>query len=491
MTDCVRFLLRQGLAFRGHDESMTSNNRGNFLELLDYTANHNIEIKLSLQSGPGNLKLTSNEIQKDLASACSMETTKAILSEIGDAFFSILVDEARDISIKEQMAIVLRFVDNRGCVMERFLCVVHVEDTSAISLKVAIENVFSIHGLTFARLRGQGYDGASNMRGAFNGLKTLIMKENASAYYVHCFAHRLQLALVAVVTNHKDIASLFSTISTIVNTVGASCKRRDSLREKNASKISDALKVGEISSGKGLNQEIGVKRAGDTRWSSHYGSLLNMIRLYPSILEVLEDIAEDGSNSDQRVEASRLVDTMLHFNFLFGMLMMKNILGICNDLCKALQRENQDIVNAMDLVKVCKKRLQEMRDNGWETLVADVSSLCVKYNVDIPKMEDLYVAPRRCFRLAKKAKKPTNLHYYHFDMLIHCIDLLDHELGERFNEVNTELLLCMSCLDPSDSFASFDNGKLIRFAQFYPADFSEMDLLVLSDQLENFVCDVR
>lgn len=187
----------------------------------------------------------------------------------------------------------------------------------------------------------------------------------------------------------------------------------------------------------------------------------------------------------------RLVHSMLHFDFIFGMLMMKSILGICDDLCKTLQREDQDIVNAMDLVKVCKKRLQQMRDNGWETLMVDVSSLCVKYNVDIPKMEEIYVAPRRCFRLAKKAKNPTNLHYYRFDLLNHCIDLLDNELGDRFNEANTELLLCMACLEPSDSFAAFDKEKLIRFAQLYPADFSEVDLMVLSDQLENYIYDVR
>ena len=31
---CLQFLLHQGLAFRGHDESEQSSNRGNFLELL-------------------------------------------------------------------------------------------------------------------------------------------------------------------------------------------------------------------------------------------------------------------------------------------------------------------------------------------------------------------------------------------------------------------------------------------------------------------------
>ena len=44
----------------------------------------------------------------------------------------------------------------------------------------------------------QGYDRASNMQSNISGLKTLILKENKSAFYVYCFAHQFQLTLVAI-----------------------------------------------------------------------------------------------------------------------------------------------------------------------------------------------------------------------------------------------------------------------------------------------------
>ena len=66
----------------------------------------------------------------------------------------------------------------------------YVSDTTANSLKAAIETLFSKHGLSILRLRGQGYDRANNMRGEFNGFKELILNNNPNAYYVHCFAHR-------------------------------------------------------------------------------------------------------------------------------------------------------------------------------------------------------------------------------------------------------------------------------------------------------------
>ena len=43
---------------------------------------------------------------------------------------------------------------------------------------------------------------------------------------------------------------------------------------------------------------------------------------------------------------------------------MKAIWGITNELSQLLQKKDQDIVNAMSLVKVSKERLQKLRDNG-------------------------------------------------------------------------------------------------------------------------------
>ena len=76
-------------------------------------------------------------------------------------------------------------------IRERFFEVVGVDDTTALTLKKKITVVLTQYGLQIADIRGQGYDGASNMRGAWNGLQALFLKDCPYAYYVHCFAHRL------------------------------------------------------------------------------------------------------------------------------------------------------------------------------------------------------------------------------------------------------------------------------------------------------------
>ena len=91
-----------------------------------------------------------------------------------------------------------RFVNDEGKVVERFLGPQHVESCTTIALKDSLVGMLSSHNLSISMLRGQGCDGASNMRGEFNGVQKLIRDENPYAFYVHCFAHQLQLVVVTV-----------------------------------------------------------------------------------------------------------------------------------------------------------------------------------------------------------------------------------------------------------------------------------------------------
>lgn len=85
---CLRFLLRQWLACRGHNESEESLNRGNFLELLNWLARNFKEVnEVVLKNAPKNCKMTSPRIQKQLIRCCATETTKLLMEDLGDEFF--------------------------------------------------------------------------------------------------------------------------------------------------------------------------------------------------------------------------------------------------------------------------------------------------------------------------------------------------------------------------------------------------------------------
>jgi hypothetical protein len=65
------------------------------------------------------------------------------------------------------------------------------------------------------------------MRGELNGLHALFLRECPYAYYVHCFAHKLQLVLVAASREAKSVHKFFENLNFIINIVVGSSKRND------------------------------------------------------------------------------------------------------------------------------------------------------------------------------------------------------------------------------------------------------------------------
>ncbi|XP_074362445.1 uncharacterized protein LOC141702716 [Apium graveolens] len=136
------FLLLQGLAFRGHDESKESKTRGNFLQLLNSLTCHNAIIESVFKNAVDNNILTAPSIQKDITNACSILKSRVIVSELEKEPFDILVDEDRDVSCKEQMAVVLRYVNKQGCVVERLIGLVHLTLVSVARTHKKIASLF-------------------------------------------------------------------------------------------------------------------------------------------------------------------------------------------------------------------------------------------------------------------------------------------------------------------------------------------------------------
>nr|XP_009797909.1 PREDICTED: zinc finger MYM-type protein 1-like [Nicotiana sylvestris]XP_009797910.1 PREDICTED: zinc finger MYM-type protein 1-like [Nicotiana sylvestris]XP_009797911.1 PREDICTED: zinc finger MYM-type protein 1-like [Nicotiana sylvestris]XP_009797913.1 PREDICTED: zinc finger MYM-type protein 1-like [Nicotiana sylvestris]XP_009797914.1 PREDICTED: zinc finger MYM-type protein 1-like [Nicotiana sylvestris]XP_009797915.1 PREDICTED: zinc finger MYM-type protein 1-like [Nicotiana sylvestris]XP_00 len=487
--EVVRLLLNQGLAFRGHREDESSLNKGNFLEILSCNAERCDKIRdLVLKKAPKNDQLTSHKIQKDIIIACKIETVKAIMDNLNGDFFALLVDESCDVSRKEQLAVVLRYVNRCGSVVEHFIGIVHVRNTSGLCLKEAIADYLAQHSLSLSYVRGQCYDGASNMQGDFRGLKTLIQQESKSAYSIHCFAHQLQLTLVAVSKKCLEVGELVLLVSNVLNIVGGSYKRMDDLRESQAEKVQEALDMGELETGRGLNQELGLARAADTRWGSHYKSFKNFISMFGSIIDVLDTIVVDAWTLEERAKVKGYLSTCQTFEVAFMLHLMRDVLEITNELNTSLQKKEQDIANAILLVEAAKKRLQKLREEEWGLLIDKVSAFCVKYNILIPNFDDFYVNSGRSRR---KVVDYTILHYYRVDIIFKIIDWQVQELNACFNEVTTNLLVGVACLNPVDSFSSFDINKILMMAELYPGDFDENIMVTLKNQLETYIVDVR
>jgi hypothetical protein len=127
---------------RGHDETIGSKNRGNFIEMVKLLAEFNPKIAcVILENAPLNAKYISPDIQKEILSVIAMKIRKHICDEVGDVKFSILVDETCHVSKRVQMSLVLIFVDKDDVLQERFFDCVHVTNTRALTMKQELYHV--------------------------------------------------------------------------------------------------------------------------------------------------------------------------------------------------------------------------------------------------------------------------------------------------------------------------------------------------------------
>ena len=104
-----------------------------------------------------NSLLVSSDVEKDSIKCFADEILHSILEDMGQDVFCLLVEESRDVSYKEQMAVVLRYVDKCGIVKENLVGIVRVKDTTAANLKSCIDSLFAKLKLSLKQVRGQIY----------------------------------------------------------------------------------------------------------------------------------------------------------------------------------------------------------------------------------------------------------------------------------------------------------------------------------------------
>nr|GEY89228.1 hypothetical protein [Tanacetum cinerariifolium] len=190
------------------------------------------------------------------------------------------------------------------------------------------------------------------------------------------------------------VHQFFTKLTSVVNVICASSKRHDKLQKAKSIEIQHLLELGKIKTGKGANQIGTLRRAGDTRWGSHFDSVCSMFRMFNPTRSALEIIIEDGSCASQRGEADAAYIYLKSFEFIFILHLMKEVMGRNDILNQALQKKKQDIGNAVELVSATKKSLNEFRNNGWDIFLQHVILFCEKYQIEVPDMEAPYKSTR-------------------------------------------------------------------------------------------------
>ena len=204
IAETVIFCGRQGIALRGHRDDRPSveedpnGNHGNFLALLQFRVQSGDKVLSDhMKSAGGNATYTSKTIQNELIEICGDIIRDKILAKIRQArYYSVIADEATDVSNDEQLSISIRYVDD-GTPTEVF--VAFYECITGVTGRAIADNILlklSKWQLELEHLRGQAYDGAEAMAEKSKGAASHIITKQPKALFTHCASHRLNLCVV-------------------------------------------------------------------------------------------------------------------------------------------------------------------------------------------------------------------------------------------------------------------------------------------------------
>ena len=98
--------------------------------------------------------MTPLKIQKDIVSCVLTETTNVIIREMDGALFSIIIDESRDILQKSKWLLYYVMWIRMDMWLNVFVGIEHVSNTTVVSLKESLDNIFSRLGLSLSMLCG-------------------------------------------------------------------------------------------------------------------------------------------------------------------------------------------------------------------------------------------------------------------------------------------------------------------------------------------------
>ena len=480
---------KQGLALRGHRDDKidwtsadnSCSNEGNFIQLLRFRAETDPVLADHLAGAPRNAKYTSKTIQNELIAVIGNTIQNDILDEIRKAkLYTVIADEVTDTANKEVLSLCLRYIFDSQ-IKEVFVDFLEVE---RITSNIAILKWLQTKGLALVNLRGQCYDGASNMSGARSGCKSIVQQEAHKAIYVHCASHRLNLAVVSAckIQAFKNAESCIGEISRLFNY----SPKRQSLLDKAIDTCNSSSKVKKL------------KDACRTRWIERIDSYAIFLELLPAVIMSLQAIVHPSLHIELGTDWSWDGETISKANgflyqlesstFLITFQILLQVLHILRELTMKLQMQAMDVLHAyksVDHIVSTLKALRKESVNEFKSIFTETTQLGKHLHGDSYELSTPRLAGRQLHRSNPSVSTPEE--YFRITLYDEFLSHVIAELEDRFtgnaayNVVHGLLyLLPCKCITLEDGCFPTELKDVL---DFYDSDLPHPQLLPIEYRL--------
>jgi len=260
---------------------------------------------------------------------------KQILSDISQCkYFSILADETTDVSQTEQLSLSVRFIKDTK-VQAEYMCFAPVSSTTGKDLASTILTRLSQLGHNLEHMRGQGYDGASNMSGKYRGVQARVKELYPLAMYTHCCNHVLNL-VINTSSQLPVIRNAMATISDICVFLPRSAQRVSIFQNNIEREVSGSA-----------SSRLKLKPICATRWVERQDSTIIFVTLLPAVVSTLEELQQEV---EVATKAATLLNSVQKRTFLIAALVMQHTSGVILPVSKLLQKKELDIFAVIELI---------------------------------------------------------------------------------------------------------------------------------------------
>ncbi|KAL4126007.1 hypothetical protein QTP88_010239 [Uroleucon formosanum] len=262
-----------------------------------------------------------------------------------------------------------KYVDmNKFVIKEEFLGFTELLSTTGLKIKDVILKQIDAFGLSMTNLRGQGYDGGSNMSGINNGVQALILNEQPLALFTHCFNHVLNL-VISKACNIPAIRNMFGIVGTVSVFLSASAKCNNIL-----------LNAISNDNNEPLPKKTKLRALCATRWVNRHDSIITFHELYKFILISLEELEKD-TNREVSVKASSFNSSVKQSEFVVALETVANLFVYTSTeaILNAAMFYEQDLLSSSDLVLKAEINLWKTKWNKIETNIPHTAVTSLPY----------------------------------------------------------------------------------------------------------------
>ncbi|CAM4510443.1 unnamed protein product [Leuciscus chuanchicus] len=273
-------------------------------------------------------------------------TQEEIIKEVQtSSFLSIQADETTDIATLAQLVLVLRYIDDKNNVQERFFEFIPLQSATAESIATALkERIASILPEDQkSKLICQAYDGASVMGGATAGVQRKVQDVYPNAHYIHCYAHQLNLIMQQATSHISKTRFFFSNIGGFASFFSKSPKRTCFLDKVVAHRL---------------------PRSSNVRWNFHSRAINTVFEHREDLIHCFESIQDSGDFDPNTVrEAGALAMLLEDDDFKFFLELYHHIMPHVDFLYAKLQKKNIDSVHIKMSIQQFQQEIQKIRNS--------------------------------------------------------------------------------------------------------------------------------